>query len=204
MMSLEEELIWFASSENWQGAIEIFSKFDSSERSKFLWAWPTVESLQFLHLILEANNVNAILSIGCGSGLLEWIIEKALSIQVVGLELDNSWWKSVYAPHTFVRLEFAGERSVTDDFFRSCFNKNTPEFALLFCYFNDHAAFLNYVRAFNGDVIIIVGPQSGENIVTDPLPLHPQFQTNDWALIGQTKMQGNENCLAVYKRMGKL
>lgn len=199
---LEESLLSLASANDWHGVIEAGKKFDVNEKSKFLWAWPSIGCFEWLKAILNGNHIKAILSIGCGSGLLEWLIGKTADVRVVGLELDGSWWKSKWAPKTFIELKFT-EHPITNHFLATCIQcDNDTEFALLFCYFNNRDAFQEYVRAFNGNIIIIVGPVSGQHIVTDPLPLNPQFERNDeWILIDSYHFNDELcNCMCVFKR----
>lgn len=103
--ALEECLVSLSSVNDWHGVIEAGKHFDVNEKSKFSWAWPNIECFEWLKTILERNHTKAILSIGCGSGLLEWLISKTCDVRVVGLELDGSWWKSKWAPKTRTKLK---------------------------------------------------------------------------------------------------
>lgn len=197
---LEQHLCELSATENWRGVIDICAAFSADEKSKFLWAWPTAECLKFLRSHLIANGIEAILSIGCGSGLLEWMIRQSSGIDVIGLELDNSWWKSTYSPKTFIELKFTTSERIDSRFLSDCMGRSGDRFALLFCYFNNRNAFLDYVRAYDGKLIVIIGPINGDKIVTDPIPLNPLFETDDWELIGQSDMHGFDNCMAIYRR----
>lgn len=199
-MNLENQLTQLSVTNNWRGIINIFSDFDISEKSKFLWAWPTLESLKYLGCFLNENHIDTILSIGCGSGLLEWVIHRAIKVDVIGLELDNSWWKSPYAPRTFIDLQFLSNENLSSKTLSEYANRSSECFALMFCYFNDREAFLNYVRAYNGTVIVIIGPLNNVNIVTDPMPLNPMFETDEWTRVATINMQGHDNCMAIYKK----
>lgn len=199
-IDLEQHLCKLSAMENWQGVIEICASFSTDEKTKFLWAWPTVECLTFLRSHVSVNCIKAILSIGCGSGLLEWMIQQSCGIDVIGLELDNSWWTSMYSPRTFIELKFTTNERPNTRFLNECINRTDDRFALLFCYFNNRLAFLDYVRAYDGKLIIIIGPINGDKIVTDPNPLKPQFETDEWQLIGHSEMYGFDNCMAIYRR----
>lgn len=199
--SLEEILVNLSNDGDWHGVIEIGRNFDLDERSKFLWAWPTIDCLQWMKKLFNNHQIKSILSIGCGSGLLEWLICQSTGAQVFGLELDKSWWKSIYSPKTFVDLSFTDDQ-ITSDFLRKCANTKTNEFALLFCYFNNRDAFLQYIRAFDGDFVILVGPMSEEHIVTNPNPLNPKFENDDWSLLCYYQLNDpNENCISIFKRI---
>lgn len=196
--SLEDCLVNLSSANDWHGIIEAGKLFSVEERSKFLWAWPTVECLQWLKLHLIENRITSILSIGCGSGLLEFLIKKTADVNVVGLELDRPWWSSTYSPRTFVDLKFI-EHHITNEFLNRCIQADAHQFALLFCYFNNRDAFLEYIRAYNGDIIVIVGPNSEQNIVTDPNPLNPKFESDEWSLLDHCHF--NDQCMSIFKRV---
>lgn len=203
MSTLEDRLVSLSSANDWHGVIEAGQHFDVNEKSKFLWAWPNIECFDWLQTVLNRNHTKAILSVGCGSGLLEWLISKTCGARVVGLELDGSWWKSKYSPKTFIELKFT-EHPITQQFLRACIQcTDTDEFALLFCYFNNRSAFHEYVRAFNGNLIIIVGPASEQHIVTDPNPLNPHFERdNDWKLIDYCQFNDQlSNCMSIFQRI---
>lgn len=204
---LEENLIELTKNENWQDILKISQNYELAEKSKFLWAWPTIDCLEFLKIVLMKNNICEILSIGCGSGLLEWIINKSTGLCVSGVELDNSWWRSAYSPATFVKLNFVNGRPTQKFLMNSTQSTSClKQVALLFCYFNNREAFLDYVEAFSGDVVIIVGPGEGCGVVTDPRPLQPDFDETvfRWELIGRIRMETAINYLAIYKRYSKM
>lgn len=198
--SIEDYLVSLTDANDWEGAIEIGEHFSIEERSKFLWAWPTVDCLKWMKRVFQENGIENILSIGCGSGLLEWIVSKSSGVRVNGLELDKSWWQSTYSPQTFVNLKF-NDTDITNDFLRKCANIETDKFALLFCYFNNRNAFLEYIRVYEGDFIILVGPMSEEYIVTDPNPLNPKFETDEWSMLCYYQLlDQNLNCICIFKR----
>lgn len=202
-VSLEETLIDLTSHDQWEDILNLEPNYPLEEKSKFLWAWPSLSCLYSIKAILQENGISSILSIGCGSGLLEWIINKSTGIQVAGLELDHTWWSSVYSPKTFIDLKFI-DSAISPEFLCKCMKDTNPEdFALLFCYFNNRTAFLEYMRAFKGSMVIIIGPQEGAGIVTDPVPLNPEFEESgceQWRLVLAMKMQTPNNCVAIYKR----
>lgn len=201
-ISLEECLVSLSRVDDWHGIIETGKLFSVNEKSKFLWAWPTNKGMfLWLKTILVKHQIANILSVGCGSGLLEWLISKTTGVNVVGLELDNSWWKSAYSPKTFIEIKFT-EIRITSEFLNKCIQAEANEFALLFCYFNNHGAFLDYVRAYRGNLIIIVGPNSEQHIVTDPNPLQPNFETDEWSLLDCFQFNDQlSNCMTIFKRI---
>lgn len=60
---------------NWKEIIQRYH--DHPERNKLLWVFPSEDNIDFLRKCLVELNCDKILSIGCGSGLLEWILKEA-------------------------------------------------------------------------------------------------------------------------------
>lgn len=200
-ISLEDCLIRLVGDDDWRGVLDAGKQFSVEEKSKFLWAWPSADCFQWLKCILVEQQIGSILSIGCGSGLLEWLIHKTAGVKVTGIELDKSWWKSAYSPTTFIDLKFT-DQQITSKFLKQCIGTDTNQFALLFCYFNAREAFQQYVRAYHGDCIIIVGPSSEQHIVTDPNPLNPKFEINEWTLLDCRHFNDQfSNCMSIYKKI---
>lgn len=131
------------------------------------------------------------------------------AIRVCGLELDQSWWTSAYSPLpplvpcTFVsatdgisaELLQTAVAPIADD-------RPTVDYGLLFCYFNDGAAFDAYVRAYTGRTVIVVGPASAHgDIVTDPRPLDVRFEAPGWRLRATLRLdEADVNVAAIYVR----
>lgn len=199
--SLEENLSSLVSTDQWQTIISMEASLSLEEKSRFLWAWPSHICLNTIQRVLNDHGVTSILSIGCGSGLLEWIINRATGIPVAGLELDRSWWSSSYAPKTFIDLHFTNQ-PITSDFLANCVVPSVAksDYALLFCYFNNRTAFLEYIRMFTGQLVIIIGPVEGSGIVTDPTPMKPQFEDEQWEFHETIEMLTQPNIIAFYRR----
>lgn len=116
-----------------------------------------------------------------------------------GLELDNSWWTSDYSK-TFIKLNYI--KQITENCLNETINCSINDnFALLFCYFNNGVAFTEYVKVFNGNFLILIGPKEGCGIVTDPLPLNPKFERNDvWCIENVIEIENSVNVIVIYKR----
>lgn len=57
---------------------EIVARYhDHPERNKVLWVYPSEENFSFVKNCLAELRCDRIVSIGCGSGLLEWMIIQA-------------------------------------------------------------------------------------------------------------------------------
>lgn len=60
---------------NWRKITEKF--YEHPKRNKLLWVFPSEDNLTFLGECLKELRCDKVLSIGCGSGLLEWMITEA-------------------------------------------------------------------------------------------------------------------------------
>lgn len=71
----------------------------------------------------------------------------------------------------------------------------------MFCYFNDTAAFLEYLRAFRGRLLLVAGPVAGPRTTAH---CHPDPFSADipapWALEASAAIAGTEDAVAVYTR----
>lgn len=200
MESLENKLLELIAMRDWKKIIQLNGCYSLNEKSRFLWAWPSEKCLQKLKSVLTENHVQCILSIGCGSGLLEWILEESTGLSVTGVELINSLWASNYSPSKFIKLNFI-EGDPSTECLQACVSpSNIDNFALLFCYFNNKLAFDKYVEAYRGSVVIIIGPRNDCDIVTDPMPLNPQFCKSDWMLESIIDIDVDCNVAALYRR----
>lgn len=179
----------------WREVLEYRGKFTLEEKIRYLWAWPSLSDLVVLKWMFNECGLETLLSIGCGSGLLEWILNKATGVSVKGLEVDKSWWISNYSPKSFIDLHFSEGNDI--DLERIA---GANEFGLLFCYFNDSEAFNNYVDAFKGKWIVIIGPEDGVGRYTEPMPLRPCFKRpKSWKLETNFSLI-DRDIVAIYRR----
>lgn len=111
-----------------------------------------------------------------------------------GFEVNEKWWKSKYSTTHFIQLQFAEP-----------FPQNCPAIgedqALLFCYFNNHEAFLMYLRRYCGCLLFIIGPGAGRYTHTDPQPFKPNFETLDWVLVDFEEVKCTKDYIAVYRKI---
>lgn len=56
----------------------VHSYHTNPARNKVLWVFPSEDNFEFIKNILADLNCNQVLSIGCGSGLLEWMLNQAI------------------------------------------------------------------------------------------------------------------------------
>lgn len=78
IISLEKVLLELTENADWRQVLTLPSSYPLKELSKYLWAWPNEEDLKLFGKVLKDLDVRSILSVGCGSGLLEWVIHNAL------------------------------------------------------------------------------------------------------------------------------
>lgn len=218
----------------WEKVLEIGKDFTLEIRSKFLWAWPTEQSLDFINHNMKYFGIKRILSIGCGSGLLEWLLKEksgkfitffflknlnyefkkiffVIDLLIKGIELDESWWSSSHSPKMFIPVNFINDEELKPKFLRECSYSSIDDstvldnnFALLFCYFNNRNAFQNYVDKFEGNVIIIIGP-NGKSVFTDPNPFRPNFtyeceDTRKWNLVDSLEIGDSKDFIVIFSR----
>lgn len=74
--TLDETLRRLIAHGQWQRVIELGARHDRCERSRYLWAWPTLAAIGELGRALRAYGCERVLSIGCGAGLLEWLLQQ--------------------------------------------------------------------------------------------------------------------------------
>lgn len=62
---------------DWQNILKLNEYSNNQYARKILWVWPSLPNLNFIKTAIEKNCCTGIISLGCGSGLLEWIIEQS-------------------------------------------------------------------------------------------------------------------------------
>ncbi|XP_039750858.1 uncharacterized protein LOC120627079 [Pararge aegeria] len=178
---------------DWKAIVEGYR--EHPERNKLLWVFPTEENFEFITKCMEELKCNDILSVGCGSGLLEWIITEATGYPVSGLEVDGAWWQCRYAPPTFIPLKFTAPDLDKDT---TTLLKDSDTTALLFCYFNNGPAFKRYLQYYSGKMMIIIGPGYEKGVHTDPTPFGDVPEA--WTLYGWQEVACTKDFIAVYCR----
>lgn len=192
--------------QSWRKLLVLGNTLDKQLKRKLLWIWPTASDINKFIQTMQQLGLQTVLSIGCGSGLLEWLISAVgeNAILVYGLERDPNWWCSKYAVQSFIPLNYVdntestGSRLDSTVFSRCC--SGVMPCALLFCYFNNHRAFLDYLNVFEGTWVVLIGPQPTIGIHTNPNPLQPELSSSQWVL--HTIINWTEqNVVAIYKKL---
>ncbi|KAE8752633.1 hypothetical protein FOCC_FOCC000755 [Frankliniella occidentalis] len=200
MVDVERESRWtelerLKQQGDWQGALVACS---ARHDPLLLWLQPTRDVLTFIGEAARRLGIRDVVSVGCGSGLFEWLLASATGLQVKGLEVNRGWWESRYSPPTFLNLVFPDDdrdRSAVEEAL-----KGREDVGIMFCYFNDTSAFLEYMRVFRGRVLVVAGPGRGCTHAT----CHPQpFSTTipaPWGLHSSTPIGNTGDFVAVYTR----
>ncbi|XP_065073311.1 uncharacterized protein LOC135697490 [Ochlerotatus camptorhynchus] len=194
---VEHEISECIAAEDWKKVIDLGQTLAFGERVNYLWLWPLQSDFERIGECLQRYGIGRVLSIGCGTGLLEWLITAATGIVVAGIEKDENWWRSKYAKRTYIPMVFADAlTNVTE-------NQGQPTWqAMMFCYFNNGVAFREYVKNFKGHYVIIAGPIEGNGVHTDPLPFSAKFPADqEWERV-QAFSVGSENLnhFVIYQR----
>ncbi|XP_015586654.1 uncharacterized protein LOC107263687 [Cephus cinctus] len=190
---LEEKVIALYGEDKWKEIINLKNVKDTFEKYRLLWVWPSLDDLQWIKDIIDGLQLHGIISIGCGSGLLEWLIQKHSGIDVVGIEVDHAWWTCGYSPPLFLKkVIFIDEDNNNVEIPKS--------HALLFCYFNNAPAFLNYIMNYSGSTVLVIGPGEGRGSHTDPTPFDKKFSDLGWQLYKFREIGNTKDYIAVYTR----
>jgi len=178
---------------DWRGVIKEFEGFPDSRDSLLLWIRPTLESLKFISSSMLSLGLGKISSIGCGCGTLEWLIEKATDLRVIGYEVNRSWWEGDHSVPHFIDIHYVDEMEG-----KKCVIPSDS--AIMFCYFNNLEYFTSYLNSYQGPCVILIGPTSKANRHCDPEPLY-LAESNEWRLENKMRLDGDD-LVAIYIRRG--
>ncbi|XP_076165856.1 uncharacterized protein LOC143145910 [Ptiloglossa arizonensis] len=192
--NFEEKILTLYSQRKWKDIANLDCPLNEFEKCRLFWVLPTINDLHWIKEIIDEHNVAGLASIGCGCGLLEWLFQKCSGLDVIGIELDRSWWCSKYSPPLFIEnIHFIHENNTK--------NFSVPEnYALLFCYFNNALAFCDYIENYKGKLIFVIGPKEGQHRWTDPMPFDNKFYVYGWKLLSKKEIERSNDCITVYGR----
>ena len=71
-----ENIIKLHNNKKWIEIIDFLNTFDIEAVRKILWVFPSLKDISWITRVIEENNLRGIFSIGCGCGLLEWLIHQ--------------------------------------------------------------------------------------------------------------------------------
>lgn len=191
-----QEIISLHKSNDYLGIIDLFKSLPLNDKAAIsnihlvTWPIPAEKDLEHFSEFIHKYKINQIYSIGCGTGLLEWLMCKCINskisngfpiVELVGIEIDRHWWTSQYSPPAFIPLKF-----VSEDFDLSLpFGKIND--VAIFCYFNNIQIFLEYLGVFQGTFVVLIGPISNKQYCAPgPLDLAKNVEelpTDQWNLL---------------------
>lgn len=190
----KEHLIAVLTTGDWKSILKTYDEDTQYHEPLLVWVRPSSGMLEFLDEEVSLLGLDNILSIGCGCGFLEKLL--SLSAQrlarVEGLEVNSGWWESKYSTPHFIPLQYT-EPGITPDL--------SPNAALLFCYFNNMACFLDYLATYSGDVVIIIGPVDGRRHCA-PEPYYLRDNCDEkWKVHAFHDIRGEErDHVVIYRR----
>ncbi|XP_012288628.1 uncharacterized protein LOC105704184 isoform X1 [Orussus abietinus] len=190
---VEARVLQLYRDQKWQDIIDLGSINNDKEKRRLLWVWPSEDDLYWIRDVVTNRALHGIISIGCGSGLLEWLIKIYTGINIIGVEIDKPWWVSRHSPPQFLK----------DIIFVEHKNQNIKmpsKYALLFCYFNNASAFYEYMKNFEGNTVLVIGPMEGQCRFTDPLPFDEKFSKLGWQLSFKREIIRSKDLITVYVR----
>ncbi|XP_072752507.1 uncharacterized protein [Anoplolepis gracilipes] len=189
--NIEENIISLYNVQKWEEITAL--SCTTNDLRRLSWILPDLNDLYWMNNIIRKYKLFGIASIGCGCGLLEWLLQKYSGLDVIGIELDSSWWNSKYSPPQFLKnIIFIEKASM---------NFQVPKrYAMLFCYFNNNSAFCNYIENYKGNLILVIGPMQQDNCTTDPLPFDKKFEKYYWKLIDKKKLVRSNDYITAYTK----
>lgn len=191
--NIEENILSLYNAQKWQEIAALSSTAKNLRTCRLSWVLPDINDLHWINDVVRRYNLLGIASVGCGCGLLEWLLEKYSGLDILGIELDSSWWNSKYSPPKFLKNVIFIENEPT--------NFSIPKrYAMLFCYFNNSEAFCKYIENYKGNLILVIGPVQGHNCITDPLPFDKKFEKYNWKLIKEKRLVYSNNCITAYSK----
>lgn len=74
--NIDEEILSLYNAEKWEEIIALSSTTNNLRTCRLSWVLPAISDLNWINNIIQKNSLSGIASIGCGCGLLEWLLQK--------------------------------------------------------------------------------------------------------------------------------
>lgn len=71
-----ENIITLYKDKKWKEIIYFLNTCNNADTRKLLWISPNLKDISWITRIITKNNLRGIISVGCGCGLLEWLIQQ--------------------------------------------------------------------------------------------------------------------------------
>lgn len=78
--NFHNELNELIAKKDWRKILKLSENYGMEITTEVLWVFPTESSLKYLQSVLKSYSITNILSVGCGSGLLEMIMMMSLGL----------------------------------------------------------------------------------------------------------------------------
>jgi len=73
---IDENILSLYNAQKWEEIATLSSVSDNFKSSRLSWILPDMSDLYWINDIVRKYNLSGIASIGCGCGLLEWLLQK--------------------------------------------------------------------------------------------------------------------------------
>lgn len=73
---VDENILSLYNAQKWEEIAALSSAISNPRSSRLSWVLPDVSDLCWINDIIRKYNLPGIASIGCGCGLLEWLLQK--------------------------------------------------------------------------------------------------------------------------------
>lgn len=73
---IDENILSLYNAQKWEEIASLSFASDNFKHSRLSWVLPDISDLYWINDIIRKYNLSGIASIGCGCGLLEWLLQK--------------------------------------------------------------------------------------------------------------------------------
>lgn len=87
--NVEEIILRLHNDCNWKDIVNLTSVIDSSKNNRLFWVLPTLDDLSWITEVIKKNKISGIISIGCGCGLIEWLLQNYSGEHLCSIEILN-------------------------------------------------------------------------------------------------------------------
>lgn len=215
---LVQEVMRLHKAEKYEEILDTFYNVVSSGDHKdkntirlLLWPAPTLQDLIVLNGFIISREISHVYSIGCGTGLLEWLLLQNYSRYFASPVSDNENSPSeeptdmealpAHSPLLPLSLtavevdsqwwanKYAPPVFYPHSYAAEDFPQGTPfgteSDLIIFSYFNSLKVFAEYLRLFRGIYVVIIGPTQKQYCAPNPTDLktNSELPIADWNMI---------------------